>query len=125
MIKDGEFMDLKDFISETLTQIVEGVKNSQKSVSGCGSFINPTFIGHQNEAAKHGFLWSDKGFAQLVNFDVALTVTEGDGTKSGIGVFAGPITVGTSGQSTVTNTSVSHVKFSVPLVLPPPDWSNV
>ena len=111
-------MDLKDFVSQTLTQIVAGVKDSQQSVAECGASINPNLGGTQAEAAKHGFLWSDAGFAQVVSFDVALTVTEGTGTKGGIGVFAGAVTLGTSGQSSATNTSVSHVKFSVPLVLP-------
>jgi hypothetical protein len=111
-------MDLKDFVSQTLTQIVEGVKESQTVATARGASVNPILSGTQAEAAKHGFLWSEAGFAQVVSFDVALTVTEGTGTKGGIGVFAGALTLGASGQSATTNSSVSHVKFSVPLVLP-------
>lgn len=115
----GEIMDLKDFVSQTLAQIVEGVQASQRSAAIFGASVNPVLSGTQAEAAKHGFLWSEAGFAQVVSFDVALTVTEGTGTKGGIGVFVGTVTLGASGQSTTTNSSVSHVKFSVPLVLPP------
>ena len=111
-------MDLKDFVSQTLTQIVAGVQESQAFADQHAASVNPELSGTQAEAAKHGFLWSEAGFAQIVSFDVALTVTEGTGTKGGIGVFAGAVTLGSSGQSATTNSSVSHVKFSVPLVLP-------
>jgi len=55
---------------------------------------------------------------QFVQFDVALTVKEGTGTKGGIGVFAGVISLGSAGQSSAENASVSRVKFLVPLALP-------
>lgn len=54
----------------------------------------------------------------MVEFDVALTVTEGTGTKGGIGVFVGAINLGSAGESKNENVSISHVRFRVPLQLP-------
>ena len=56
--------------------------------------------------------------ASVVAFDVALTATEGTGSKGGIGVVAGIVSLGTAGHSNNENTSVSRVQFSIPVVLP-------
>lgn len=57
-------------------------------------------------------------YAQLIQFDVALTVKEVTGTKGGIGVASGIVNLGSSGQSSSENIAVNHVRFSVPLALP-------
>ena len=55
---------------------------------------------------------------ETIEFDVAVTVTEGTQTKGGIGVFMGAVGLGSQGQSSNQNASVTRIKFSVPLVLP-------
>ena len=113
-------MDLKDFIAQTLTQIVEGVQAAQSEIQAKGAKVNPGFVGDYKEIAKSGggLLCATGGTAQIVEFEVALTVSEGTGTKGGIGVFAGAVSLGSAGQSSAENKSVSRVKFSVPLALP-------
>ncbi|AXF85437.1 hypothetical protein DTO96_101168 [Ephemeroptericola cinctiostellae] len=112
-------MDLQEFVSETLLQIISGIKNAQDKTSTSGGSVNPRITGSSEYAAQHGFLRTAGGSpAQIVQFDVALTVTEGTGTKGGIGVFAGAINLGSSGQSTNENKSISRVKFAVPVSLP-------
>jgi hypothetical protein len=44
--------------------------------------------------------------AKEIEFDVAVTVIEGTQTKGGIGVFVGPIGIGSQGQSNVSNQSI-------------------
>jgi hypothetical protein len=111
-------MELKEFVTQTLGQIVSGVKDAQADALALGGEVNPHLNTTHTELGKQGFLWAGGRYAQVVHFDVALTVTEGTGTKGGIGVFTGAINLGSAGQSKSENTSVSHVKFSVPLVLP-------
>lgn len=111
-------MDLKEFVSQTLMQIAAGVKNAQADVTSLGGEINPHINTSIAELGKQGFLWAGGRLAQVVQFDVALTVAEGAGTKGGIGVFVGAVSLGSAGESKSENTSVSRVKFSVPLVLP-------
>ena len=112
-------MDLKDFVTQTLVQIVDGVKEAESQVKAKGAHLNPSFAGDVRNLPRGGIYHTGSGqLAQFVEFDVALTVAEGTGTKGGIGVFAGPINLGSSGQSTNENVSVSKVKFLVPLALP-------
>lgn len=111
-------MDLQEFIAQTLVQIVSGVKEAQAQSSALGAQVSPHLTGALSELGKQGFLWASGQAAQVVQFDVALTVTEGTGTKGGIGVFAGAVNLGSSGQSKSESSSVSRVKFAVPLILP-------
>jgi hypothetical protein len=111
-------LELNEFVAQTLSQIASGVKEAQSSAKSVGAVINPHFNTTWSEAGQHGFLNSSHGFASIVEFDVALTVTAGTGTKGGIGVFAGAVTLGSSGQSQNEHSTVSRVKFSVPVVLP-------
>jgi hypothetical protein len=109
-------MDLKDFVSQTLTQIIQGVKAAQEAAKAHGAEINPSMSRSPAGAASKETM-SGK-YSRDVEFDVALTVTEGTGTKGGIGIVAGPFALGSTGQSTTQNSSVTRVKFSVPLALP-------
>lgn len=112
-------MNLQDFIAETLSQIVNGVRAAQETVGPQGAEVSPHLSGGPSINSTHGFVPTHAGvYAQIVAFDVALTVKEGTGTKGGIGVFAGAVTLGSSGQSSAEQSSISHVKFSVPLTLP-------
>lgn len=111
-------MDLKEFVSSVLTQIVDGVREAQSSQSVESGLINPNLFASQGALHEKGHLVSRHGqLVQNVEFDVALTVNEGTQTKGGIGVCAGLI-IGSQGQSDKSASSVSRVKFSVPLSLP-------
>ena len=54
-----------------------------------------------------------------IHFDVAVSISESSETKGGIGVFAGPLgPVGSQDQSDVASSSMSRIKFSIPVKLP-------
>jgi hypothetical protein len=112
-------MDLKSFVAETLVQIVLGVKEARSVVESTGATVNPRFAG--TPKMENSYHIGAGQLAHCVEFDVALTVTEGTGTKGGIGVFSGMVNLGSSGQSNNENISVSRVKFVVPLGLPTTD----
>lgn len=111
-------MDLQEFVSQTIVQIVKGAAEARESVGEFNAAVNPETSATQEQLGKQGFLYAPDGIVQVVQFDVALTVVEGTGTKGGIGVFSGAINLGSSGQSNNETSSVSHVKFSIPLRLP-------
>lgn len=48
-------VDLKEFVAETLQQIVEGIKTAQISTQQLGAAINPNLLGDYTVHAKHGF----------------------------------------------------------------------
>ncbi len=98
-------MDLETFVSETLQQIVKGVKTAQRHADCQTARINPV---------------DQQGFVHVkdIEFDVAVTVTEGAEKKGGIGVFSGVLGVGGQASSNTASSSVSRIKFSVPVILP-------
>jgi hypothetical protein len=113
-------LNLEDYIAETLRQIVGGVAKAQELAAQSGAEVNPHMRSNPTVNSALGLIPTNKGgvYAQLVHFDVALTVKEGTGTKGGIGVATGIVNLGSAGQSSNENMSVNHVKFTVPIALP-------
>lgn len=111
-------MDLKEFVSLALQQMVEGVAEAQKTVEG--GQINPKiWMSQRDAAAKMKILESNAGkWIHLVEFDVAVTVADATATKGGLGLVVGPVALGTQGQSSNQNSTVSRIKFEVPVAWP-------
>ena len=98
-------MELKDFIEETLKQIISGVRRAQESAIELGAKINP----------RGGSVVEMRN----VHFDVAVSTSGGTEAKGGIGVFVVPGgSTGSQDQSDVASSSMSRIKFSVPVKLP-------
>jgi hypothetical protein len=70
-------MQLKDFVTETLRQIVDGVKDAQQAAKVNGAVIAPY----------------NKNF-EKIEFDVAVTATEGTGTEGKVGINIWSIAAG-------------------------------
>ena len=97
-------MELQDFIDETLKQIISGVRSAQESAIELGAKINP----------RGGSVVE----MRTVHFDIAVGTSEGTETKGGIRVV-GPVgSVGSQDQSDVASSSMSRIRFSVPVKLP-------
>ena len=97
-------MKLQDFVTETLVEIVTGVREAQKAVDSLGGQINPY-----------------RGSAEAtrdIEFDVEVSAEAGTGTKGKLGVFVGPIAAGTQGQSDSKSSSVGRVRFKIAASLP-------
>ncbi|MBU1487110.1 hypothetical protein KKH56_03560 [bacterium] len=104
-------MKLKEFVSGSLMEIFEGVKEVHDKMGKIYPGGMP-----ENYIRQGHFLTTDRKIGSFVEFDVAVTVSEESGTKGGIGVFSGLINLGTSGESSKSDTSLSRVKFQVPIV---------
>jgi hypothetical protein len=105
-------MNLRDFVRETLVEIQYGI---QAASNECAA--DPNFRGVINPVWGEGVNAINGRHIRLVEFDVAVSVTEtatADG-KSGIKVFS--VAEGPEGidQKSV-NSTVSHIKFAVPIV---------
>jgi len=111
-------MKLKDFVAETLKEIVDGVIEAQEYYKGKDGSVNSKYLTFRNDQGMQ--MWhKDTGQpAQQIDFDVAVTTTEETETKGGIGVFVGAVGLGTQGKSDATNSSSSRIKFTVPIFLP-------
>lgn len=113
-------MELKDFVAETLKQIVDGVILAQKDISEKGACINPSGIGKADTGLLYASLQKAKT-VQLVDFDISLVATEGNEAKGGIGVFVSGFGVGIQGKSDTASSATNKVRFSVPIRLPSVD----
>ena len=90
-------MELKEFIKETLVEIIGGVEDSQAAISQ-GSVVGTRQDSHQ-----------------AVDFDVAVTTstsTEGGGKVSVVGIGSAGLEGSTSSEA------VTRIKFTIPIDLP-------
>jgi hypothetical protein len=106
-------MELKDFISQTLIDIAQGVATGAETVAALGGVVNPK-PGGPGAGVHHGTL------STIINveFTVALTVSEGTKTGGGVGVVLGVFSAGGRTDSTGSSGSSTHLKFHVPMTLP-------
>jgi hypothetical protein len=110
-------MELKEFISNTLIQIVDGVKEAKEKCE-VGNNINPKISRIGGDISKRSTRTDDFKVVQHVSFDVALTVEETEGSKEGVGVFIAAIGLGKENAESTQSSSVSRIKFEVPITLP-------
>jgi hypothetical protein len=111
-------MELKEFIRQTLEQIVEGAALAQESIKARGGIINPGNMSFQRDGQWNNY---NHAMPQEVVFDVGLTSTDKAGSAEGIGVFLGSINLGKRNDSGTESVAISKVRFTVPLVLPSGD----
>ena len=115
-------MQLRDFVSQTLIQVVQGVADAQAQTAKDGALVNPEiknlFVKSQSGGTNLALGWSKEGeLVNMVSFDVAVTATEGTGTKGGIGIVIGSVALGSQGSSEEKNEAISRVQFRIPLAL--------
>ena len=112
-------MELKDFIKDTLVQIVEGVTEAEKIISSNGAHINPRTARYPEESRAKGVMYdASHGIIEPVVYDVALTESEKEEAKAGIGVFLGSIGLGAKAGISEGASSLARIQFKIPLALP-------
>ena len=111
-------MKLNEFVAETLKEIIDGIVEAQKYYSAKGGTVNSANISYSTVEGTQIVDRHSGQLGQMIEFDVAVTTMEGTETKGGIGVFVGAMGLGSQGKSDASNTSVSRIKFSVPILLP-------
>ena len=115
-------MELKDFVSSTLVEIAEGIKEAQDKCAEIGGIINPSNLGAQDEMYfiqhKAGGIRDERFYISNVEFDIALSNFEDTETKGGIGVLLSAVGLGVSSRDSFNVSEVTRVRFSVPVKLP-------
>ena len=115
-------MELKEFIKESLSQIIDAVKETQEKYKDTNVLVCPDDV----QGEDNNLYIDNENFNQYYNrytrvqnieMDIAISVTEKEGNKSGIGI-AKIINAGISSENAQQNESISKIKFSIPVVLP-------
>lgn len=116
-------MELKDFISETLSQLIEGIIDAQNKVlkpGDTGGRICPHVRNLPDEKTSIGIYGrtNDHLPVILVDFDIMLLAQEESGKKGGIGVVTGLVGLGAQSENK-ENAQTSHkIHFKIPVALP-------
>jgi hypothetical protein len=115
-------MKLQEFVSETLREIIAGVKEAQASAQDNGALVNAA-ENRARDKDKHVSIRVGPGREITVpirdiDFDVAVTTSDTSETQAGGGIMVAGFGLGAKGKSDTLNSCVSRVKFTVPLALP-------
>ena len=114
-------MDIKDFIKESLLQIVDGIKEPNTALEANGASIPTKGVAGEGVWCT---LVKDKNnphtrLAMRVDFDLAVTVTQSDNLKAGGGIsIASLVNAGTTCENSSQSESVSRIRYTIPLELP-------
>jgi hypothetical protein len=110
-------MKLDEFVSQTLKQVIDGVSVAQQYAKSKNANINPSTARMDSKASNYSFCGKTGIPLQDVEFDVAVTVSESSSTSDG-DANVGAISVSAQNQSANQSSSVSRIKFKVPILLP-------
>jgi hypothetical protein len=111
-------MKLEDFIYESITQIISGVKKAQDFASQNEAMINPASL---RQSQSSGDIYYDDDTyrpAQIIDFDVSVSTREDGETSGKAGVFVSVLKLGVEAKEGTQNLISNRLKFSVPLMLP-------
>lgn len=115
-------MELKEFIKETLLQIVIGVKDAQEASAKYGAAINPAIIKKGDVMTTR--IGDEDRTVQNVSFEVALASSSGESVNKGVGVMLASIGAGINKNKDDKSSTTTGIKFTIPVVLPSTDNNN-
>ena len=111
-------MELKEFVKETLTNIITGIYDSQKFMED-NNYDGEICPKISSDWEKTGYVFSEGGKPiQNIDFDVAVTISEKKDTKGKIGIIVSSIGLGAEKNKEKSNGQNSRIKFSIPITYP-------
>jgi hypothetical protein len=108
-------MDIKDFVENTLLQIVQEVNSANEKLKDTGAIISSKNVRPLREGTTYNSSTYD--LVNLIEFDIAVTVNEKDTANGGMGIKIAGISIGGRLQNETANQSINKIKFSIPLTL--------
>jgi hypothetical protein len=111
---------LKDFVSQTLRDILNGIIDVQKDTH-VGNNIAPWGIGAIEYPSESGVVRKGQFTATWVKFDVAVTAEITEAAKAGCCPKIAVFDLSAHGEIGNRNVATNRIQFSVPLSLPAGD----
>lgn len=111
-------MDLKDFVSETIVQISQGLIEAQEKAKDLGTVINPPLFTKPDDIIVKDNYGNTDQAAQFIDFDICLTVENANNSeaKGKISIFS--CSLGGGESSSVNIGNMNRIKFTIPVVFP-------
>jgi hypothetical protein len=117
-------MELKEFVAESLKNIIDGVTDAQEYAKGKNAIINPNYPLSFDKILGFAQYYDEDQFGhyhQIIEFDVAVTTSSETESKVGGGIFVAAASLGAAGKDKQGDSMYSRIKFSIPIELPKQD----
>ena len=115
-------MNLSDFVQDSLTQIAKGIEGASSELKDTDALINPRNMAvNRGSGPNYGYITTGNEqlrIVELVEFDVAITIAEGNEKNGKVGISVGSIGLGVGGKNSESNSSQSRIRFKVPVAWP-------
>lgn len=111
-------MKLEDFISESISQIINGVKKAQVHAEKNKAKVNGNSFSRGKSTGDSYYDEYTNRPAQIIDFDIAVTAKEQGGSSGKAGVFVSFLGLGVEGSELSENFTSNRIRFSVPILLP-------
>jgi len=112
-------MKLDKYVEETIKQVIAGIGAAKDYGDKNNARVNPASASFTSGNTSTIYC-SDTGVPiQEIQFDIAVSVTEGNSTADTPEITVGSSTISGIAQTTeTTNSSTNRIKFSIPVLLP-------
>lgn len=115
-------INLKDFISDVITQITDGIIEAQKTNKEKGCIVNPSNIqtlGTPDSITyRIGSTGSNDGTVSILNFDLVIDVKEKTDKSGGLKVGAAVVGIEGAAKKEISNSQNNKLNFSIPVLFP-------
>ena len=111
-------MELKEFVISTISQVIDAVEELNASYEGKDAVINPSSPDKLKDKSMNLGTKSGNRLVTDIEFDLTVSVEESKDAGGKVNVLACVIGGDVSKSRTEGNSSVSRVKFTVPVLLP-------
>lgn len=114
-------MELKEYITESLVQITEGISDAMKRLEGTGVIINPKATFYSNGQfwiGKEQDLGAIERRVQLVEMNITTTVTDATEGRGGAKINVGILNLGGGVKDTGSEQNTNTIKFTIPICFP-------
>lgn len=113
--KKRKKMNLQKFISNSLVQIIDGIHDAQMH---CGKNVQKDEEEYYKAIIAPLLIQGSEKNYTRIEFDVAVTITNNDTNSVESYISVVPLGIGGKSSLEQINSSVSRVKFAVPIIYP-------
>src|SRR5690349_16658267 len=112
-------MELKEFVRETLVQVIAAVSEAQPKGRELGADICPSFSNIGSKLVSES-MYAGTEVASMFDFDVAISATDSKTGGAKLTVVALALGGSLGGDLTSETATVSRIRFKIPVFLPSP-----
>ena len=113
-------MKLKDFVSNSISEIIDGIADAQNKTESSGAIINPRGKAINSESIS-GFIEDDERQRTPIvklKYNVVVEADDSESDKAGISVVGGIFGIGGAIENKNANRLTNSIAFSIPILFP-------